>query len=160
MFSSQSVQTWEERQASCTLLYTEEDSAQTCDRYIAVTSLNLDFGAVRHSDPFAWICCSAPTEGIKGIDNRMELQQPSLNVNIWYPSCCHSPQLNVFTSWLSRAGLLWQVGAVGWLEDEKGYISHWNWSPTHSFSNRWEEKMVLLPSHGLIKEVLQGGDLL
>lgn len=33
------------------------------------------------------------------------------------PCCCHSPQLNVFTLWLSRAGLLWQVGAVGWLKD-------------------------------------------
>lgn len=37
------------------------------------------------------------------------------------PCRCHSLQLNVFTSWLTRAGHSWQMGAVGWLEDEKGY---------------------------------------
>lgn len=41
--------------------------------------------------------------------------------------------LNVFASWLSRAVLLWQVGAVGCLQDEKGYLIHPIWCPTRSF---------------------------
>lgn len=41
--------------------------------------------------------------------------------------------LNVFASRLSRAALLWQVGAVGWLQDENGYLIHPVRCPTRSF---------------------------
>lgn len=61
---------------------------------------------------------------IKGTDKRKsnkESHRPTLDVDIWCLSCCHSAQRNVFTSRLSRAGLLWQAGTVGWLEDEMRY---------------------------------------
>jgi len=84
-------------------------------------------------------CFSLPMKDIKGIDSRKssrQLHQSSLNVNIWCPSCCHSPQLNVLTSWLSRAALFWKVVADGWLKDGKGCIFYWVWCLVRSFSCR------------------------
>lgn len=123
MFSSKSATRWcfqakvhrrwgRKKQVEATFLQTEEHSAKACDTHALLPS-NARQAAV------AWRRRSVPTEGIKGTDNRKSSGELSLNVNIWSPRCCHSRRLNVFTSWLSRAGLLWKEGAVGRWEDEK-----------------------------------------